>query len=348
MKQTEFDWAVIGAGPAGIAAVGKLLDNGVSAERIAWIDPAFTVGDFGNKWRKVPSNTKVKLFLNFLMACESFRFSACENKFAIHDANPNLTCQLHLMADPLQWVTEQLKQQVQTKVGFVKHLKLIKRRWELLLENESIYAKQVVIAVGAEPKTLPLAGVETIPLNVALDTDELAKTCNANDTVAVFGSSHSAILIIRFLLESTNVKKVINFYREPLRYAVYLDNEILFDDTGLKGTTADWARDNIDGSTPHKLLRVFSSPENINKYLPECTKAVHAVGFQRRSIPIDGLDSCNYNDRSGIIAPGLFGFGIAYPEAKTDRFGTIEYRVGLWKFMDYITRLMPVWLQYSP
>lgn len=37
----SYEWTVIGAGPAGIAAVGRLLDHGVAAERIAWVDPAF-------------------------------------------------------------------------------------------------------------------------------------------------------------------------------------------------------------------------------------------------------------------------------------------------------------------
>ena len=44
-----YAWTVIGAGPAGIAAVGKLLDHGIAPEKIAWIDPAFAAGDLGAK-----------------------------------------------------------------------------------------------------------------------------------------------------------------------------------------------------------------------------------------------------------------------------------------------------------
>ncbi|MBS2080281.1 pyridine nucleotide-disulfide oxidoreductase, partial [Mycobacterium tuberculosis] len=50
---------MIGAGPAGVAAVGRLLDHCVAAERVAWIDPAFAGGDIGQKWRSVSSNTHV-------------------------------------------------------------------------------------------------------------------------------------------------------------------------------------------------------------------------------------------------------------------------------------------------
>ena len=54
---TQYKWTVIGAGPAGIAAVGRLLDHGIAPEKIAWVDPDFTAGDLGNKWRAVSSNT---------------------------------------------------------------------------------------------------------------------------------------------------------------------------------------------------------------------------------------------------------------------------------------------------
>ena len=70
-----YAWTVIGAGPAGIAAVGRLLDYGVPAEKIAWIDPAFAAGDVGQKWRSVSSNTIVGTFLSFLNGSEAFRFS---------------------------------------------------------------------------------------------------------------------------------------------------------------------------------------------------------------------------------------------------------------------------------
>ena len=42
---TQYSWTVIGAGPAGIAAVGRLLDHGIVGEQIAWIDPEFDIAD---------------------------------------------------------------------------------------------------------------------------------------------------------------------------------------------------------------------------------------------------------------------------------------------------------------
>jgi hypothetical protein len=84
------------------------------------------------------------------------------------------------------------------------------------------------------------------------------------------------------------------------------------------------------------------------QYLPQCDKVIYAIGFERRHLPvIEGVGHVDYIEECGIIAPGLFGFGIAYPEAKINFIGRKEYRVGLWKFMDYLQRVLPIWLKYS-
>lgn len=344
--QTDFDWTVVGAGPAGIAVVGQLLDNDISPDRIAWIDPTFTVGDFGTIWRKVPSNTKVKLFLRFLDACQAFKHSECCDNFPLHSLEQEKTCQLSYMADALQWVTNHLKETVHARQTSVTTMKLTQQHWEISLESDVIVSKNVVLTIGSDPITLPTADIELVPLDVTFDPERLSAVCTKNDTVAVFGSSHSAILIIRNLLEHCQVKKIINFYRSPLIYAFEMDGEIIYDDTGLKGTTAEWAREFIDGTLPDNVFRVISTDESVAKYIGECTKSIHAVGFAPRTIVIEGIQELKHDDKTGIIAPGLFGLGIAFPESKTNRYGNVERRVGLWKFMEYLKRIMPVWLQY--
>ena len=349
MKNTQsaFDWAVIGAGPAGIAAVGKLIDQGVNPKKIAWIDPEFKVGDFGKLWSNISSNTKVKLFLRFLNECKAFDYQACPNKYALHDADPNQTCYLRLMAEPLQWVTDRLVGLVHDIKAIAHAIRLENHCWEIKLSQQIIHSKNVILAIGSEAKVLSLSGPETLALNDVLDSERVAPLCHPDDVVAVFGSSHSAVLAIQELL-NCGVKKIINFYLEPLRFAVDLGDWILFDDTGLKGKTAEWARQHISGELPEQLHRMISSEENLTQHLPECNKAVYAIGFQRRQLPVvTGLVSVQHNEQSGIIAPGLFGLGLAFPECKTNPFGTQEHRVGLWKFMDYLNRVMPVWLQYG-
>lgn len=340
-----YDWAVVGAGPAGIAAVGKLMDRGVPSKNILWVDPAFRVGDFGTLWRNVPSNTTVGLFLRFLHQCKAFQFDQIEAQTLLSKLNPSETCDLYVMADPLQWVSDQIKYKVISKLDRVERIKLSQRHWDLTLTNSVASAKQVILAIGAVPKKLSYPIAE-IPLEAAMDKGSLSPYLNATDTVAVFGSSHSAILAVKHCL-AHGVKRVINFYRSPLIYAVYLEDWILFDDTGLKGSTAQWARENIDGVVPDNLERIYSNTENIEQHLPGCQKIIYAIGFERRHLPIvEGMGSLEYIEECGIIAPGLFGFGIAFPEAKRNPFNVLEYRVGLWKFMEYIDRILPIWMKY--
>jgi hypothetical protein len=346
MKDTSYAWAVIGAGPAGIAAVGKLIDNGIAAQDILWLDPEFKAGDFGTRWRHVPSNTRVGHFLKFFNECHSFEFTAAP-RFPIQDIPPVQTCELKLAADVLQWITNTLCNKVVARTGKVGQLKLYNRYWHITQGDQEFRASNVVLAIGAEPKSLDYPGVEEISLVSALDPLKLPSLCQPQDIIAVFGSSHSAMLVLQTLAGQCNVKKIVNFYLSPLRYAVYFDDYILFNDTGLKGTTAEWARTHIDGEFPKNLQRVIGNEANIRVSLPLCNKVIYATGFQKRLIPVEGMESLKYNDRNGIIAPGLFGLGIAFPEAKVDRFGTLEYRVGLWKFMDYLNNVMPVWLRYN-
>jgi hypothetical protein len=155
------------------------------------------------------------------------------------------------------------------------------------------------------------------------------------------------VIAVRLLLEA-GVKKVINFYLGATRYALDMGDWTLFDNTGLKGQTAEWARQNLDSDMGGRLLRVESTPAAISEYLPQCSKAIHTVGFSARHIECPSLSKLVHNSKSGIIAPGLFGAGIAFPEETVDPFGNVETSVGLWKFMKYFQRVVPVWLRYGP
>ena len=206
----------------------------------------------------------------------------------------------------------------------------------------------MILAVGATPKKLNYPQLKEIPLEVALDPEKLAAEPLDDATVAVFGSSHSSMIVLPHLLRHP-VAKVINFYRSPLKYAVYLDDWILFDDSGLKGRAAVWARENIDGVLPDRLERCLVDGPEFEEKLAECDRAVYTVGLERRTLPeTRQWGQLDYNPDNGILAPGLFGVGIAFPERAVDRFGYVEYRVGLKKFMDHLHDVLPLWLRYPP
>lgn len=214
------------------------------------------------------------------------------------------------------------------------------------VESQTFSSKNVIIANGSYPKCLDYPEINTIPYQIAIDKNRLSGNVKKNETYAVFGSSHSAIMIISHLVD-LKVKKIINFYRSPCRYALEMDGWTLFDNTGLKGRTAQWAREYIDGKPPENLERYQANEINISHHLPQCDKAIYAVGFQRRNnIVINDCEQVDYNPQTGIIAPGLFGLGIAYPEKSINPMGMLEHQVGLWKFMGYLNKIMPLWLKY--
>lgn len=343
---TQYRWTVIGAGPAGIAAVGRLLDHGIDGDEIAWIDPEFGAGDLGCKWAAVPSNTKVEAFLDYLTASPSFRFEeapACE----LHTLEPEQTCRLGVVAEPLVWISKHLSQRVTTFPTTATDLTLTDRHWTVTTEGASIVSKNVVLAVGSIPRRLSYGNLDEIPIEDALDPAKLSQLSLDGATVAVFGSSHSSMIALPNLL-NTSVQKVINFYRSPLRYAVYLDDWILFDDTGLKGLAADWAHENIDGTYPERLERYSVDDPEFDKTLERCDHVVYTVGFERRHLPeTPQWGALEYDRTSGILAPGLFGLGIAFPRYQINPLGAGDYRVGLQKFMQDLNAMLPLWLRYN-
>ena len=342
----NFEWAVIGGGPAGISTVGTLLDEGVSAEAIAWIDPEFGGGDFARLWGNVPSNTRVDDFSQMFTSCRSFAFDRRSARFSIEDLAGDSWCDLHYVGDVLQAFTATLRAQVASFVGFVTRCSSISNGWLLQLrDGTAIRARNVVLAIGARPRQLDYPGVAAIPLDVALDRERLPAVCTRRDTVAVFGSSHSAVLAMRILVENCDVAGIINFHRSPLRYAVQLDDGSWLNyDTGLKGTVAAWAREKLSDDLPARLERFALNGNAPHSELMRCTKAISAIGFQTRHEPVvDGMTHLNYDPDTGIIGPGLFGCGFAFPEIAPDELGELVPRVGLIRFARFLARAVPIW-----
>lgn len=340
------EWAIIGAGPAGIAAVGCLLDAGVDAKKIVWLDPAFKVGDFGQHWGNVSSNTTVEKFSAFLSGFKAFNYSSQQQAFELDKKDPNGFSELKQVATPLQWITDNLRKQIDNNTCRVERLSVQDGNWQLQTSNKMYQAEKVILATGAEPLSLHYDGIEEIPLVTALDPEKLAAARSSDDTIAVFGSSHSAMIIIHSLLE-LGVKKVINFYREPIRYAVPMDGWILYDNTGLKGETARWVHAHISKNCHPQVERYLSTDKTIADYLPQCNKAVYAIGFKQRVPQVEHIELSQYDTNHGIIAPGLFGTGIGFPKLVTDPHGRQELNVGLYKFMNDLRSMVPIWLKYD-
>ncbi|OGB83865.1 hypothetical protein A3F66_02455 [candidate division TM6 bacterium RIFCSPHIGHO2_12_FULL_32_22] len=336
-------FTVVGAGPAGITVVGLLLDLCIPASDITWIDRKFNVGDLSN-YPTVSANTKNRLFIDFLSRCKAFKEVACSEMDKLRELELDKEYPLETIIRPLQILTKFLKGKVNSIQGDLESLFFKDDNWNLKVNGQMIVSSHVILATGSHPRKIALNNyhVKEISLIDALDKNSLQAVVSQDDTIGVVGNAHSAILILKSLSE-LNVKKIISFYKGSLKYTEDMGGWLLYSHSGLKGIAADWAKNVLEKNPPLNLLRIESSKESFDRYLPECTKVIQAIGFERNDIPYN--DKIEYSDETGVIAPRLFGIGIAFPEKYVDPLGNVEYRVGLNSFMEYAQKMLPEWIK---
>ncbi|KAI0200552.1 hypothetical protein F4808DRAFT_154615 [Astrocystis sublimbata] len=311
---------VVGAGPGGITVVGNLLDQRAETDRrnLVWVDPHFRGGRVNERYREVPSNTKVNLFVQFAHELSPFK--------AIVEATPKpnaLTalqelpqdqgCRLSYAADMCLMLTEGLAvhPQVQSHRGKVTKATLDEQTnvWKVEFDDgSSVTTSSIALCTGSGPVSRALPAIEKIhqqslkplDLDVALTPSVLTETFDpaADTTVAVVGASHSAILVLMNLVSlasSTHPRlRVKWFTRNELRYAQYMDGWILRDNTGLKGQAADWAHQNLDpeafpnSPVSNVVTKVWTAGREEEAYkaeMPGCTHIVEAVGYAQNPLP---------------------------------------------------------------
>jgi thioredoxin reductase len=367
----HFDAVVIGAGPGGLTCASNLLDQGLS--NICIFDPAFNAGRIHEKYREVPSNTKAGLFVQWATGTNAFasiidrapRNNAFEKLEAL---DQDRTCQLADAIDVAKLLSDGLRSdpRVASVTSAVSHLAKQKDLWTLL--GGEISTDRVVLATGSHPRANPIVDryphLSSLDLDTALAPSVLRKKLPAGSKVGVVGSSHSAILALKNLFDLGDVS-IVNFYRSPLLYAIYKDGWILHDNTGLKGMAAEWAKTVLTGNNlPPNLRRVDlkegtkSERQIYDAELENCTHMVSAIGYNLNKLPkfevegnvvepeFDPLTGKFYMDHGNhTYLKGLYGAGIAFPERITDPAGNVESAVGWFKFMKFVKRVSPQWLE---
>ncbi|KAJ5752411.1 hypothetical protein N7520_009328 [Penicillium odoratum] len=392
MATRKFAAVVVGAGPAGVAVMGNLLERQLGT--IAWIDPCFESGRVNRKYREVPSNTKVSLFQAYATAVQPFRAviesTRQPNAFTtMAKLDQEKPCHLHYAADMIRGLTDGLmkRDDVYPCRGFVTAANLADRastsKWIVRVKRDDstdeveIETSRLILCTGSHPTNIPVPvpglDIECLDLDTVLKPSELAQILPTTQptTVAVVGASHSAILALLNLVNlarSTHPHlRVKWFTRHPLRYAEYKDGWILRDNTGLKGSAAEFARNQLED----ERLPTSSAGEVITKidcaggearesaqyhaHLPGCSFIVQAVGFTRDPLPqlvkggsplaleFDHETGHFHELGNGPVIPGLFGAGIAFPQRVVDPYGNVEYAVGFFKFMKFLKTVVPTW-----
>ncbi|KAL4883655.1 pyridine nucleotide-disulfide oxidoreductase-domain-containing protein [Aspergillus karnatakaensis] len=310
---------VVGAGPAGLAVVGNLLEKQLG--KIVWVDPYFQAGRVNRSYREVPSNTKVALFQAYATAVQQFRSvigsTRIPNAFTtMAKLDQEKTCHLHHAADVVRALTDGIVKmdQVHACRGHVTAANLdYTRSWTVRIQDaESLgelefRTSRLILCTGSSPTQVPIPehenGVQRLDLDVVLKPSELASTLprDSPSTVAVIGASHSAILALLNLFDLARTShpnlRIKWFTRHPLRYAEYKDGWILRDNTGLKGQAADFARQQLeDSALPTSEAGQFitkidcgggqeKETAQYQRHLPSCTHLTQAIGYTRDPLP---------------------------------------------------------------
>lgn len=341
----EVQWLVVGAGPAGIATIGMLHDLGIPYELIAWVDPEFNVGRIGEYYASVPANNNNSQFINFVNACATFHECTCPELEALRHTDPTEFSTLGIIIPALRELSAYLRTKLISYKGWLQDLHFEGDMWRACINGQKIHAHSVVLATGSHPRELNYEGVNVIPLDHALDKAMLASYVEPENTIGVIGGSHSGILILKYLYE-LGIKQIINLYRGPIVYPIDMGGWNLNAYTGLKGITAQWAREVLEGPNPPKnILRIHNDEAAREAYLPQCDKVIYSVGYEPNQTPLtQEYQSVEYDDKTGVIAPNLFGIGIAFPQYYCDPLGNEDHRVGIKSFMDYAQSIIPQWV----
>jgi hypothetical protein len=108
----DAQWTVIGAGPTGIMSVGLILDHGIAADKIVWIDDQFNVGRMGNYYTNVPGNGRVEQYIAFLNQCSFFKDVQSEAIQHLYALPLEHTPALEVLVNPLRDITQYLQLRV--------------------------------------------------------------------------------------------------------------------------------------------------------------------------------------------------------------------------------------------
>ncbi len=377
------EYLVVGAGPAAICAVAKIYGtNNTTGKNILWIDPEFKVGEFGTNLSagsSVPGNTTVEAYEKvnegiyaMIPVCRPNEEE--KKKFAITHLDAKTTCSLRVASEPLQHITNKLRNLVHSINGRVNAINETREGIEVKIGSGedaiTVLAKRVILAVGAEAKGMELLGDHIIPIhpNTAFIQSELNDYLDENreiKRVCVVGSSHSAALAVMHLLkEGMIVNQLMNKDYRYATPAVTGDGTryTQYDNTGLKGEVAAFTKKlmadyPLSTGEYHPRFTIYKSNEPqslLSTALSDCSNIVYGIGYKpKSSLEINGkpLSEFGYDSKSSQMSDacgkpleGIFGIGVAYPPKVKAISGEEEFAVGVSKFWPNVSpAVLEIW-----
>jgi cation diffusion facilitator CzcD-associated flavoprotein CzcO len=267
--------AIVGLGPAGLFTLASLPNSLLNTTVL--IEQSCIGGELASHYGNVIANITKAEFLSSLTSIPRWGDANCPELDAYADTS---TPPLYVLINILRRLSRPLIQQAHFHTCSLQDLTQLQDGWGLHTTVGTIQANKVILCMGATPKTLNFP-IPAIPLHVALGPT-LNSAINPNDTIVVFGTSHSGTLVLKQLkdLGATSVYAVhtgISPFHSDLKHeAQTITREIL---TGV------W-----EPYTPTFIS--YTDTPTLYRTLSKASAVIYAIGFAPRSLcpmPAQGL-----------------------------------------------------------
>ncbi len=326
---------------AGQLLLSHILDS-TPVNEIAIIDPDFTGGHLATVYGGIKSNTTIGQKAEALRKFHSTWHTAAKNLEAY--GPPEACLRTGDLAYELHTVGMRLAEGCQKLQTTVKRMtwKPEQGIWCLKLENGKEHKTKILCcATGMVPRQVDCAGLPTIPLRVALDSDALKRLVRPGDDILLLGTAHSGTLAIKHCLEIPEVTIHVA-YRGDAPFSFARDG--IYD--GIKQESEKIADDILSGIYQESVQLL--SAKDIPALVTAARKAtwlINATGFVANlpEVYIDHQQVAFTIDPSTGTASGLprlFCFGACAPN-QTEVNGKRYPDISVGSFIDHILQRIP-------
>ena len=316
---------IIGSGAAGLLVLYNLEKNGIDPTCITVIDPTQNGGDLQYKWQTVRSNTTWRQIFEAVPARTSFAIPYCQ-------LTPEQPIELKYAIQYLLDCTQSYRTKTFLRTDKVKSAGYDNGLWTVTLEKKQtpLSFDVVFFCQGSEPKSLDLP-FPSIPLEIALDPRRLSTYIKPGQHILVFGTAHSAPLLVKNLTDLG--ARVTNFYATEKPF--YFASDGHYD--GIKYDAADIAKNILQGQYPNVALESVHDMAALIRASKSAEACIYACGFEQRLIQPEWK---RYDGQTGRIenTTTAWGFGIAYPNRASDG---VHWDVSIPAFQAHIQTQMP-------
>jgi len=272
---------LVGFGVAGQLLLSHILQI-VPKHQVCIVDPDFIGGDLARDYRAVTTNTMIG------QKIESLKESWPSIATALAKRGELTDCVL--LSDLIHDIRESSHDYARGCKQIYDTVKDISwsaetKTWTLNFQSRPSHTTSIVcICTGMEPRQEDY-GIPIIPLRIALDPVALKQTVSDGQHVIVFGSSHSATLILKSLHELSISTTCIHHTKTPFKY----DRDGNYG--GIKQESAVIADAILRGEYKALTLVALSDVKGLSNAIRRADWCIQAVGFSPRIPNIIGIDS---------------------------------------------------------